>query len=447
MHFKSAARILSCLVLLSAASCHSLFGADEENVSAKDSSTRQRISVLENTRKIQVDPDLASFNPEIPAPSAFAGWPQSGGNSEHNVGNAAIQDNPDILWRSSIGDGTDSDFKLLAAPVVSGGKVFTLDSKGLARAFSTENGERLWSFDTTPEDRDDETMGGGVATDGKKVFVTTGFGEVLALAANNGSVIWRKHIGKPLRSAPTLAKNRVYVVSIDNELTALSALDGSILWHHNGIAESAILMGSSSPAVQDDGVFVAYGSGELFNLRAQNGRVAWSDMLSVPEKVGALPAIADIRGLPVVNNGRVYAISHSGRMAALDLRTGDRAFDIDIGGINTPLVIGSAIFIVDNDNTLICLSRVGGRVAWMKQLQRLEDDEDKSSSPVFWWGPIMAGNKLWLTNSLGQLTSYSPENGEKISELDVAGKFFIPPIASDGMLFTIADNGTLIALR
>lgn len=35
-------------------------------------------------------------------------------------------------------------------------------------------------------------------------------------------------------------------------------------------------MGASNPAVADDNLVVAYSSGEIFDLRTQNGRVAWT---------------------------------------------------------------------------------------------------------------------------------------------------------------------------
>lgn len=64
---------------------------------------------------------------------------------------------------------------------------------------------------------------------GDQVYVTTGFGEVVALKAADGRIVWRKMLGKPFRAAPTLADGRVFVVSIDNELSALSATNGEIL--------------------------------------------------------------------------------------------------------------------------------------------------------------------------------------------------------------------------
>lgn len=408
----------------------------------------QRISILTaNSKKPKVDEDLKDFTFNLSSSDRNMKWEQVGGNAAHNILQPALGVNIAKEWSSDIGYGLKGDYRHLSSPVVADGKIFTLDAKGKISAFDTARGKRIWKYDTTPQDRDDPAMGGGLAVDGGKLFVTTGFGEVIALNLSDGSIVWRKSISKPSRAAPTVADGKVYAVTIDNELHALDAQTGESLWRHSGIAESATLMGASSPAVSGDSVVVTYSSGEIYSLRAQNGRAAWSDVLASAAKVGALPAIADIRGLPVIDNGRVFAVSHSGRMAAIDLRTGDRAWDLDIGGTNTPQISGNTVFVLSNDNELFALVRESGRVIWTKALARYEKPSDFTSDAVFWFGPVLAGGRLWLTNSLGNLVSFDPENGEQKNEIDVGKPMFVAPIVADNTLFVVTNNGYLIAFR
>ena len=109
---------------------------------------------------------------------------------------------------------------------------------------------------------------------------------------------------------------------------------------------------SAAPARRssDEIVVVGYSSGEVFGLRPENGRVIWSDSLATTRSVNAVAGLADIRGRPVVDRGRAYAISHSGRMAAIDLRTGERAWDQPIGSSHGPWVCGDYIFVLAADN-------------------------------------------------------------------------------------------------
>jgi len=406
-----------------------------------------RIAVMDEKKSVEPDKDLNSFHVELSESVANVNWPQAGYDPLHILPNSALSEHPKESWSSSIGDGSSSDFKLLARPVVNNGTVFTMDAQGLVRAFDVKDGDRKWSFDTTPQDSDNNAIGGGIGADGDAVFVTTGFGEVIALGAGDGKIRWRKSLGNPLRAAPTIADGKVYVVSIDNQLSALDAHSGDVLWHHNGIAESATLMGASNPAVTGDSVVVAYSSGEIFNLRAENGRVSWNYGLTTPTQVGALPAIADIRGLPVIDRGHVIAISHSGRIASIDHRTGDRDWESDVGGINTPVVSGNMIFVLNNDGQLVALLRETGRVLWIQQLQKIEDPSDHDSDPVYWTGPSLGNNVLWLTNSLGQLVSFSPQDGSLLTTIDIDEPSFIPPIIAGNVIYVVTDNGELMALR
>lgn len=406
-----------------------------------------RVAIMDNVKIPKPDSSLQGTKPALPENIDNAQWLEAGYDSTHVLPNCRFTNNPHIIWSADIGEGSSSDFKLLARPVAANGRVYTMDSQGLISAFDTKSGDRIWNFDTTPEDSDENAIAGGIALNENTLYATTGFGEVIALSANNGNLKWRQHLLNPIRAAPTIADNRVFVVSIDNQLQALDAKTGDVLWQHNGIAESATLMGASSPAVVGDSVVVTYSSGEVFNLRTENGRASWNYSLTTPTQVGALPAIADIRGLPVVDKGQVFVISHSGRMASIDQRTGERIWENDIGGITTPVVANNMIFVLSTKDQLIGVERSSGRLVWVKDMQHLADPTDTESDAVYWSGPVLADNRLWMTNSLGQLVSFSPNDGSILSTTDLGSPSYVLPIIADNTMYIVTDNGKLLALH
>ena len=407
-----------------------------------------RIAILDQSHKIEPDKGLDGTKPQLPPIQVVKGWLQVGYSTANMMPNAAMDVHPKQIWSADIGAGSNSDYRLLAKPVTGEGLVYTIDAQGLVRVhFDANSGDRKWEFDTTPPDRDENAVGGGLAFDTDTLYATTGFGEVLAFNADDGKVKWRKQLLNPIRGAPTIVGDHVYVVSIDNELQALDAKTGEVLWHHRGITESATLMGASSPAATQDSVIAAYSSGEIFSLVPQNGRVSWSYTLTVPTQVGAMPAIADIRGLPVIDQGRVFAISHSGRVAAIDQRTGERAWEADIGGANTPIVAGDTIFVLSNDSQLAALTRDSGRVMWVADLPKFEDPDDHDSDRVFWTGPVLAGNRLWLVNSQGNLVSFDTADGKQLDTIELGGASYIPPIVANNIMYVVLDNGRIEALK
>ncbi len=187
-------------------------------------------------------------------------------------------------------------------------------------------------------------------------------------------------------------------------------------WTHTGIEETAGLVGSASPAVDGDIVIVPYSSGEIFALRAENGRQLWSDNLAAIRRADAVSALADIRGRPVVDRGRVYAISHSGRMVAIDLASGRRLWEAELGGVNQPWIAGRFLYVVTTEGNVVALVAENGLVRWVMPLGRYEDPEDREGL-LRWSGPVLASDRLIVTGSQGVAVALSPYTGRLSARL------------------------------
>lgn len=405
-----------------------------------------RISIMLLDRSLEADPSLSDVPVRLPAPIPTPNWPQSGGVSDHAMYHVAAPGPLVPAWRADVGEGASDDARILSTPVVALGAVFVMDAAGEISALSAENGRRVWRAETVPENEDDGGLGGGLAFGQGRLFATTGYGDVVAFDGRDGHELWRRRIGPPLRAAPTYSHGRVFAVSTDNQLTVLDAGDGGILWQHRGLEEIAGLLGGASPAVSSDVVVVAYSSGELYALRVENGTVAWTDSLNYANTAQSLGAINDINGNPVIDRGRVFAASYGGRLAALDLRAGVVVWDVDLSSVQTPWVAGDYLFLVDDEDTLVCLSWVDGRVRWLAPLPRYEDAGDRSGA-IGWTGPILAGDRLLLAGSDGTVLAVSPYTGRIMGRIDVGDGIDVPPIAADGAVFLLTRSARLIALR
>jgi outer membrane protein assembly factor BamB len=427
-----------------------LGGCDSAKKIFSDSSkvklTGKRISVLNLEHSLKADPQLTALQITVPRPYDNTAWPAAGGYPDHAMYHLALGDKLQRAWRADAGDGASRYGRVLAQPVIANGRVFTMDAQDVISAFDEKNGSRLWRFDPQPKDADDATYGGGIAVTDDRVYIGTGYGQVLALDAATGKPVWRVDVAAPIHSPPTVAAGRVFVVTVENELNVLAASDGRKLWTHNGLPEPAGLAGGASPAIAGDVVVVPYSSGEIFALRIENGRTLWSDSLAAAQPVGALSSLADIRGAPVIDRDRVLAISHSGLMVSIDLRTGDRIWEQDIGGVHAPWVAGDFIYVLSASAELLCLTRADGRVRWAVALPQW-DNEAKKKDPIFWSGPILAGDRLIVISSEGEAISVSPYTGEALGRADFPDGVFINPVVADKTLYVLTDEADLIALR
>jgi outer membrane protein assembly factor BamB len=406
----------------------------------------ERISVLSLDRQLKPDPAVSKIAISLPKPVVDSDWPEPGGNPSHAMQNLALPGTLQAAWTTSLGAGSSRYTQVLAQPIVVGGRVYAMDGGSQVGAYDAATGKEIWRVDVRPDNENGNGFGGGVAFWKNRLYVTSGYARVLALDPQTGKVIWNSRVAGPVRSGPTIADGRIYAVTVDNELVVLDAKDGSKLWSHNGIPETAGLVGSASPAVEGEAVVVGYSSGEIYALTVETGRTLWSDSLATAGATGAVAALADIRGRPVIDRGRVYAISHGGRMAAIDLRTGDRIWELDIGSTHGPWVAGDFVYVMSNDNTLVCLTRDDGKVRWLRQLPSYQD-EKKKEGPIVWTGPILGGDRLIVLSSNGEALSVSPYTGEPMGHQQVPGNVYVDPVIAGDTLYISTDNGQLAAFR
>jgi outer membrane protein assembly factor BamB len=406
-----------------------------------------RISVLGLDRRLEPDPQLASAPVTLPPAVANPDWPQAGGEPDHAMHRLALPAALHQAWTVSVGKGSTNYAHVMAPPIVGGGRVYAMDGASQVSAVDATAGRLLWQVDLKPKGAREGGFGGGVALWHGRLYAATGFGEVLALDAGSGKILWRHSVGTPIHAAPTVADGRIYVVSVENEVSVLSTEDGHKMWSHNGLPQTADLLGGASPAVAGDVVVVPYTSGELYALTVATGRPLWSESLAESRTADAVSSLADIRGRPVIDGDRVFAVGHSGRTEAIDLRTGNRVWEQEIGGTQSPWPVGGFVYMVTNDGELACLSRDTGKVRWLYQLPRW-GNEKKKEDPIFWVGPVLGGDRLIIASSASELEEVSAEDGRPRGvPLRLPGRAFIAPIIAGGTLYILTDDATLAAYR
>lgn len=395
---------------------------------------RESIFVQEPTVKPETVNGRASLS--LAQETKNKDWAVPGGSLNHSLDNLALNKNLKKLWSASIGAGNDSHKRMVSNLIVSNNTIFALDTNGKVSALSLDSGKELWVVATMPEGEEANALGGGLCAGSGTIFVTTSFGDVLALDARTGKQLWKQSLQTPIRIAPTLAAGQVIIVNVANEAYALDAKSGAIKWNHIGLPEATGLLGGGVPAVQGDKIIIPYSTGELYALSASNGQQLWSEALNPATAFDPLSSISHIRARPVIHHNKVYAISHGGRMAAFDLTSGQRHWQKDIGGLRTPAVVQGYLFMINNDNDLVCLDTARGQVIWAHALKNRAGEEK-----ALWAGPVLAGGKLILTNSNGQIAFINPVNGQEISVLDHGDKLSLSPIVVDGKLLVLSDSG------
>ncbi|WP_260925170.1 PQQ-binding-like beta-propeller repeat protein [Novosphingobium sp. 9] len=394
----------------------------------------------------QVDATLAGVSVILPPPTTNADWPQAGNTSNKSYGQLTLAPQPQKLWTADIAGSTTRQ-RLAAAPVIGDKRLYVMDTNGVVHAYDADTGAQVWlhSFSVSG-DNEKSVFGGGVSFDQGKVYVTTGLGEVAALDAATGKQAWSVKPAGPLRGSPTIGFGAVYVMTQDNQIFAVNAADGKVLWNESASLTQAGVFGVGAPAAGQGTIVAGYASGELVAYRYENGRQLWSDALARTSISTSVGSLTDVDADPIVDNGRVYALGQGGRMAAYELVTGQRIWELNLAGISTPAVAGDWIFTLDDHAELLAIQRNTGKVRWLTQLQRYHN-EKKHKGPIFWKGPVLAGNKLWVANSEGELGWVDPLSGTWNEYRKFDAPISLAPVVANGTLYVLDDSGTITALR
>ena len=388
----------------------------------------------------ELAPQAADASDPIVIPVAVnnANWSQPGGSASNALGNLAVGTPLKQAWSVSAGSGSSGRDRLISPPIVVGGRVYVLDAEASLAAIDAASGGVVWRRSVAREGKDPEgAFGGGVASEGGVLYVATGFGEVMALDPGNGGEIWRRRLDTPIRAAPTVAGGRMYVVTVANEVVALSAVGGDVLWRHQGSGEQASLLAASSPAVAQGMVVVPSTAGEVTALTEDLGSPVWTESLASSDPTSSMANLNDVAGRPVIEGGVVYAIAHSGRLAAIGLKDGSEVWSQDISGIQTPWVAGDYVFVLSGRSTLAAVSKRTGGVRWSVSLP----------AGATYAGPVVAGGRLLVASSAGALLELSPQTGQIMNTLNLGSAMYIPPVIANGTAYILADDASLIALR
>jgi outer membrane protein assembly factor BamB len=193
-------------------------------------------------------------------------------------------------------------------------------------------------------------------------------------------------------------------------------------------------------------VVAGFSSGELTAYRYENGRNLWSDALARTRISTSVATLSDIDADPVIDRGRVFALGQGGRMASYELTSGQRIWELNIAGIATPVVAGEWVFALTDDAKLLCVARSTGKVRWIAQFDQWRDAEDKKG-PIFWTGPVLAGNRLIVGSTEGKLVSVNPADGSFAEFFDLDQPISLPPIVANNMLYVLDDSGRISAFR
>jgi len=399
------------------------------------------VELLNGTEVMAVASRTVSLD-NLLVPQGAAGAPWSGFRGDAGGTGAVAGDlllPLNLKWARHVGGPTE-----LASPVIADGRVFiahgTLAEHGSPAlvALSLATGAELWRHPTGAE------VKGTPAVADDRVVVLTSVGEVQAVDAASGALLWSFNLGDPAdrvdMTSPTVVQGTVYVGGA--EMTAaLDAATGAVLWQRD-LGDDWLATIYSAPVCDD--ARVAYGlySG-LFVLDRASGAVLWSRAANEREAHRS----------PVLADGVLYAAGDtfgSQLLRAFDAATGSVLWEAPFpaGNSNSAPAMGQSVVLLGSGNgTLEAFARNDGHSLWSFAVGPPIASGRPYSNNVstVTSSPLIAGSYAFFGADDGRFYAVQVADGISPWSADLGVPVRSSPAASGTYLLVATVDGTLYA--
>lgn len=315
-------------------------------------------------------------------------------------------------------------------PYANNQMLYAADNHGKVVALNSKTGKKLWSTSTKKK------FTAGPALVDNLLLLTTADALVVALDANNGKQVWESKVNSEVLAPPSGKDGIVLVHANDGSVSALDAKSGTKLWAVDQATPSLTLHFSSAPVVVGNRVLVGFSTGKLLALNLQTGAIEWERTISLPQGRSELQRMVDITADPLVSDDTVYAITYQGKMAAVNISTGNLLWDRDVSSYQNIAQTKDHLFVTDNAHNLWAINKQTGATHW----------KQSSLAERYITGPSIVSGLVAVADRGGYVHFLSAQNGHVVNRMHISGKIYQGPISVNNELIVNAYSGKVAAI-
>lgn len=300
------------------------------------------------------------------------------------------------------------------APAVLPDAIYAAAIDGSLARIDPTSGRTVWKINAG------KPLSAGPGADANVVVVGTDKGEILAFDPS-GKALWTSRVATEVIAPPRVGDGVVAVFVGDGTIHALNAADGSKKWVHQRAAPTLTVRNYSGGALSRGGLFLGTAGGRLLALDIITGIVGWDGTVANPKGATELERIADVTGLPLVDDKQVCAVAFQGRLVCFEITRGAINWSRDISSLYGLASDARNIYVTDDRGAVHALDRVNGASVWKQDLLAARKIG----------GPQRVGDLVGVVDVEGFLHLLSPINGAYVGRIATDGT----PATSQAALF------------
>jgi|GEM_PF-2621188 len=404
----------------------------------------ERKELILQSKNIAADSAIQAENVLISASVTVSNWTMPGYNLSNVIPNLSFSGQFKKVGSFDAGKGSGYGKTLLYPPLVQNGRLYTVDTNGKLRCYDTLSQALIWEKEYVADQKQQRTVSvTGMTIAGDKAYLSLSTDQGMAVRLDNGDIVWQQQLSDIARIPPKVYEATVFYSNIDNMLEARDVKTGHRKWAYQSVQEEAMLLGGTNVSITPTHIIAPFASGELAALN-HSGTMLWNDQITSLAQGNIINNIQHIYAPVVVDKHMIFTSSHAGSLIAYNMTTGRRIWEQPILTLQAPILTESHMFVMDNQQRLMCLKKSSGQVKWIKQLKVSENDFSVSEAPIYWYGPLLLSNQLVVFGSNGTVLMLNPNQGEISKTVNLDYQIAMAPIVVDGKCYITTSKNDII---
>ena len=273
----------------------------------------------------------------------------------------------------------------------------------------------------------------------KNLLIADNIAKIFNIDTVSGKLIWSKKNDYPFNSQIKIYKDKFFVVDYKNTLRCFYIKDGSNCWNVKTEESFTVSKSKYSIIIKDNILIFNNSIGDITAVDILSGLIEWQ----LPTQKSNISQEAyNFNYSKLVSDGNsVYFSNNKEEFYSVDINSGTVNWVNQVSSILTPIIINNYIFTISEAGYFYTIQKKEGNIIRVKNIYESYDlKKRKKVKPT---GFIIGKNKLYLTNSDGNLIIVEISSGN-ISKIEkVARDLISKPYIHNGNLF-IVKNGSVI---
>ena len=330
-----------------------------------------------------------------------------------------------VLWSANVGKSGG----YLFTPSFGDRLVYAVGRDGSIYALSEEGGRVVTRLESK------SALTGGVGFNDDTVVVGSGKGDVIALDTA-GRALWKTAVAGEVLAAPAVASGNVIVRIADGRILALNRIDGKQKWVFQRAAPALTLRTNAGVLINRGVIYAGYPGGKIIAIELDSGKPIWEAVNSLARGATELERIADVSGLPVLDDTRICAAVYQGRTGCVETLNGNVLWSREISSADGVAIDAKYVYVADTAGNVFALDKTNGATAWKLEKLQLRDP----GTPLIAKGKIVIGDKDGIVHVM------SPENGEMIGRIPTDGSRVVSLSSRGDRVIAQTDKGGVFAI-